>query len=342
MKWFKFDGLPANFFNISPQNVETWLEGPSVFRIRGENQNLPPLLVSILLHGNETTGFYALQIFLKQYRDQEIALPRNLIIVIGNPKASAKSSRRLQTQPDYNRIWSKHDISEKLTEENLMANEILDFVIAEKPFAHVDIHNNTGKNPFYCVVSKIEENFKKLAFSFGEALILITEPRGAFSVAMSDYCPAVVLECGRSGDGLGIIKVKEYLDKLIVLNTLNEIEYENQLIYKTIARVKIQPGTIIDFNGESDQDVEFSFIQEIEDLNFASVSKDTILCHANGTEKIPLILDNDNNDISSSYVYNDNKIIRLSKDVIPAMLSTNIQVTLEDCLGYLMEIIERP
>ncbi|MBT7611159.1 MAG: hypothetical protein HN576_15465, partial [Bacteriovoracaceae bacterium] len=60
MKWFKFDGLPANFFSISPQNVETWLEGPSVFKIRGENQNLPPLLVSILLHGNETTGFYAL------------------------------------------------------------------------------------------------------------------------------------------------------------------------------------------------------------------------------------------------------------------------------------------
>jgi succinylglutamate desuccinylase len=342
MKWFKFDGLPANFFNVSPQNIETWLEGPSVFKIKGENQDLPPLLVSTLLHGNETTGFFALQNFLKFYRDQEIGLPRNLIIVIGNPKASAKSSRHLQTQPDYNRIWGKHNTKEELTEENILANEILDLVIAEKPFAHVDIHNNTGKNPFYCVVSKIENDFKKLAFSFGESLILITEPRGAFTVAMSEYCPAVVLECGRSGEGLGIIKVKEYLDKLIVLKTLDDIKYTNQIIYKTIARVKVPSETVIDFNGESDQDVQFSFIKTIEDFNFATVNKDTILCHANNVEELPVVLDNDNNIVSSEYLYNDNRQIKLRKEVIPSMLSTNIQVTLDDCLGYLMEIIEKP
>jgi succinylglutamate desuccinylase len=346
MKWFKFDGLPTNFFNVLPHNIENWLPGPSVFKIRGENPDQPPLLVSTLLHGNETTGFFALQQFLKFYRDQEVGLPRTLIIVIGNPKASAKSSRHLQSQPDYNRIWATHrhpvDSKDDLSEENIMANEILDYVISEKPFAHVDIHNNTGKNPFYCVVSKIEDKFKKLAFSFGETLILITEPRGAFTVAMSDYCPAVVLECGMSGEGLGIIKVKEYLENLINLDTLNDLEYSNQIVYKTIARIIIKPNHIIDFNGDYDKDVNFSFISEIESFNFASVSKDTIICHSNESCTVPIVLDNNNNDVSSSYFYNENTDVKFKKEVIPSMLSTNIQVVLDDCLGYLLEIIERP
>jgi succinylglutamate desuccinylase len=342
LEWFKFDGMPADFFHVSPHNIETWLKGPAIFKIRGENQSLPPLLISTLLHGNETTGFLALQQLLKKFRDDEYGLLRNLIIMIGNPKASTKASRHLPTQPDYNRIWGMHQQTENLTEENIMANEILDFVISEKPYAHVDIHNNTGKNPFYCVVSKLDQHFKKLAFTFGESLILITEPRGAFSVAMSDYCPAVVLECGRSGEDLGIAKVKEYLELLINTDEIDLLKPDNQIVYKTIARIMVPADTIIDFTGTYDEEVSFSFVKEIENYNFSEIAKETILCHSNSDNHLPIVLNNHNKDISSEHFYNDTHIIKFKKAIIPSMLSTNIQIVLDDCLGYLMEVIERP
>lgn len=342
MKWFQFEGLPKEFFHVSPQNIETWLEGPTVFKIRGRDQKLPPLLISTLLHGNETTGFFALQKFLKYYWDNEIALPRNLILFIGNPRASAKSSRHLSTQPDYNRIWCEKAQKMDPTEETIMAQEMMKYFIEEKPYACVDIHNNTGKNPFYCVVSKLDASFKKLAYFFGESIILITEPKGAFSVAMSDYCPALALECGRSGEDSGIQKVHEYLKALIEIKDLQQLEVEEQTVYRSIARIKIRKDTVIDFNGVHDPEVHYSFIKEIEDFNFHHVKPGTVLGYAHNPDIVPMVLNNENEEVGPEFFENKDHQLRFTKEIIPSMLSRNIQVVLDDCLGYLMEKVENP
>lgn len=61
-----------------------------------------PLFVSMLLHGNETTGLLAVQRLLDKYRDQP--LPRALSVFVGNVEAARLGLRRLEGQPDYNRI----------------------------------------------------------------------------------------------------------------------------------------------------------------------------------------------------------------------------------------------
>ena len=68
--------------------------------------------------GNEGTGWEALRALLRDYQGRE--LPRALTIFIGNVSAAKAGLRRLEGQPDYNRIWEPGD-----TPEHAMAAEVL-------------------------------------------------------------------------------------------------------------------------------------------------------------------------------------------------------------------------
>jgi succinylglutamate desuccinylase len=77
------------------------LPGPALIHLPG--RRIPPLFVSVLLHGNEDTGWLAAQSVLKKYATVE--LPRALSLFIGNVEAARTGLRRLDGQPDYNRVW---------------------------------------------------------------------------------------------------------------------------------------------------------------------------------------------------------------------------------------------
>jgi len=62
----------------------------------------PPLFVSVLLHGNEDTGWLAARSVLKKFAAAE--LPRALSLFIGNVEAAGSGPRRLDGQPEYNRV----------------------------------------------------------------------------------------------------------------------------------------------------------------------------------------------------------------------------------------------
>jgi len=61
--------LPDGLLEIQPTQLEDLLGGPCLIHLPGRRSE--PLFISVLLHGNETTGFLALQAVLKRYRDKE-------------------------------------------------------------------------------------------------------------------------------------------------------------------------------------------------------------------------------------------------------------------------------
>lgn len=331
MRWFTYDGIPPNFFQISPLGVEKEFKGPSVFHLRGKEER--PYVISTLLHGNETTGFFALQKFLEKYWDSETRLPRSLVIVLGNPKAASKSKRHMDDQPDFNRIWGKGN-----TEWHELAKDLLQKIEELNPLACVDIHNTSGNNPKYGCVSKTDPLTLKLAGLFHSPLIYVTEPSEVFMMATSKYCPSVTLECGKPGDLEALNSVVEYLNDLIETTPDHLPEYNSE-IYKTVARMKIPEGSWIDFIGKHDQEVNFSFIPQIEKMNFNTVPKGQVLAKVNSTNLIK-VLDNEDNDIADEYfeTFEDQMIFK--REAFPSMLSTSIEVVKSDVLGYLMEKIE--
>ncbi|MEZ5476568.1 MAG: hypothetical protein R3E95_03475 [Thiolinea sp.] len=71
--------MPAGFFELSgPNELHTLMPNPTLVHLPGRRE--PRLFVSILLHGNETTGFFAVQKLLQKYREQDQPLPRALSI----------------------------------------------------------------------------------------------------------------------------------------------------------------------------------------------------------------------------------------------------------------------
>ena len=97
----QYDELPDGFLSANAENLHQVLAKPSLIHLQGKSPR--PLFICTLLHGNETTGFYAIQKLLRNYENGE--LPRAISIFIGNVKAAEEGVRRLDEQVDYNRIW---------------------------------------------------------------------------------------------------------------------------------------------------------------------------------------------------------------------------------------------
>ena len=119
----------------------------------------------MLSHGNESTGFRAGQSLLRQYRDRE--LPRALSLFIANVAAARHGLRRLDDQIDYNRVWPGTDAAD--SQEARMMQQVVDGMGERRPFASLDVHNNTGINPHYACINRIDNQFLR---SVGEGLRL--------------------------------------------------------------------------------------------------------------------------------------------------------------------------
>ena len=83
------DKLPDGLLECPVESLGDVLGGPTLIHLPGRRPE--PLFVTVLAHGNESTGFYALQALLKKYHDQQ--LPRALSVFIGNVAAASQGQR---------------------------------------------------------------------------------------------------------------------------------------------------------------------------------------------------------------------------------------------------------
>jgi len=165
------DKIPDRLLELEAKELHTVLSGPTLIHLDGRRNE--PLFVSVLLHGNEDTGWLAVRELLKRYQDRE--LPRSLSIFIGNVKAARFYERFMDGQPDYNRIWSDseqiHDLPERA-----MVRQVVATMKARKVFASIDIHNNTGLNPHYACVRVLDQAHLHLATLFGRTVVYFLTP----------------------------------------------------------------------------------------------------------------------------------------------------------------------
>ena len=159
----EYDYLPAGLLDKVAGELHELLNGPTLIHLPGERPE--PLFVSVLLHGNEDTGWEALKTVLRKYQNQH--LPRALSFFIGNVAAARYGQRHLPLQADYNRIWK----GEGDGPEDVMVRQVLERMQELGVFACIDIHNNTGRNPHYACVNQLEHGFFHLARLFSRTEI---------------------------------------------------------------------------------------------------------------------------------------------------------------------------
>jgi len=322
--------IPGTLLDAKAEHLCDILESPTLFHLDGVKPQ--PLFICTLLHGNETTGLYAVQRLLKKYRQQP--LPRAISLFIGNIAAAKENQRHLAMQDDYNRIWPGTHHSDSAEKD--MMQIVTRIMQKKKPFASIDIHNNTGKNPHYACINTLNPHGLVLAAKFSNIAVYFTNPKGVQSSAFSDFCPAIVLECGQSKDKAGEDHALQYLEKILTLDELTS-ESSDLNLYHTVARVTI-PKTVTLCSSINDTSCDIFLNDALEDKNFHRINPGTVFATINSQkEKLILVSSESDEDITDEYTeIVDNKLL-IKKPVTLSMFTTDENAIRQDCVCYLME-----
>lgn len=329
MKLNTLDHLPTNFFDWDARAFARELVHPTLVTLKGSEQR--PLFISVLLHGNETSGFYIVQNLLRSLTE----LPRTLMIFFGNLPAVREGVRSLQGQSDFNRIWSQGE-----SPEHRLARDVLAQVAQERVWASVDIHNNTGKNPYYACLNKTRNDFLYLASMFSSEVVYFVKPHEVLSMAFSKICPSVTLECGQPDEAKGIAHTMRFLQELLTLKDLDRKREREIKLLSTVARLAIRDSAAVSFaRPSSPNSTETLFLRDdLDELNFKAIAKGEKLGHTTSADALSIV-DNEGHDVTKKYIDWVNGDILCKREIFPSMLTKNVDVAKQDCLGYLMEEI---
>ncbi|MVF22637.1 peptidase M14 [Methylocaldum sp. BRCS4] len=328
----QLDHVPQGLTEIAAERLHTILPGPTLIHLPGRQER--PLFVSVLLHGNEPTGLLAVQSLLRKYSDQ--TLPRALSVFIGNVSAARNGVRRLDGQVDYNRIWP--GTTHSACPETAMMQSVMEEMARRRVFASIDVHNNTGVNPHYACVNRLDHRFFRLASMFSRLVIYFTYPKGTQTSAFARLCPAVTLECGKPGQKYGSEHVFEYLDACLHLTDIPDHPVASQDLdfYHTVVQVTVRENVSFDFSSE---DTDLRLNEDLDHLNFTELSAGTALGMVkNGSSTLPFIAcDESGQDVAADYFEIREDRLVLKRAVMPSMLTLDKRIIRQDCFCYLME-----
>lgn len=334
------DHLPNGFLEVGAREIRRVLDGPTLIHLPGRRP--APLFVSVLLHGNEDTGLAAIQRVLRQYAQRP--LPRALSIFVGNVRAAAEGLRRRDGEPDYNRIWPGADTAG--TPEHAMAQAVFEAMCARGPFAAIDIHNNTGLNPHYGCVNRLDPRFLHLATLFSRIVVHFTRPRGVLTSAFATLCPAVALECGKPGSEGAAAHAAELVDACLHLDHFptHPVAPHDIDLYRTVGIVRVPDEVRFSFDGDGMKiapggvDVDLVFPGDLDRLNFRDLPAGSAFARAPRAARIPLaVQDEDGTDVTTEHFVLEADEVRIRTPLMPAMLTLDARIVRQDCLCYLMQ-----
>ena len=320
------DRVPAGLLERDATRLYEILPGPTLIHLEG--RRTAPLYVSVLLHGNEDTGWETVRALLAEYADRP--LPRSMSIFIGNVAAARYRRRHLEQQPDFNRVWRG-----KGTAEHRMMAEVVDTMGRRGVFASVDIHNNSGRNPHYACVNKLSPPFLQLASLFSRTVVYFTTPDTVQSRAFAPLCPAVTLEAGQPGQAHGVEHALEYLHGCLSLVSLPEhaVASGDIDLFHTVGVIKVSSSFSF-----STGDADIRLVSDLDQLNFRELPQGTCLGWVTPGSNVRLeVWDEAGREVGDRYFCLRGGELVTKARIIPSMFTLDDTIIREDCLGYIME-----
>ncbi|WBK00992.1 M14 family metallopeptidase [Methylocystis parvus] len=326
------DRLPPGFLDCPADRLVDILPGPTLFDLPGRDPN--PLFVSTLLHGNEYSGLDAMQQVLRAHAAR--GLPRALLFFVGNIRAAAANLRTLPDERDYNRVWPGSLFCGEAQAE--MARWVYDYAKRRGLFASIDIHNNTGFNPHYACVRRLEPKFIALAQLFSRIVVHFQRPVGTQAAAFADLCPAITVECGKAGAGSATQHAVELVEAALSIAHLPDHPPapHDVDILRTCAIVKPPAEASFSFDGAP---ADFMFRSDIDHLNFSELTPGASFGVARSGMRLDVLPGDGDDAQPGEYFDYAGGEIRLSRAAIPAMLTIDPRAVKLDCLCYLMHRI---
>jgi hypothetical protein len=332
------DHIPSAFLSISHREIKELFDTPTLIHLKGEKQ--AALFISILLHGNEYSGLQIMQEILKKYQTTDgYKLPRSIWLFIGNVDAAQMGVRLRDGQIDFNRAWP--GTPEPNSDTAILIQEVMDRITQDELFASIDLHNNTGQNPPYGCISVVNEKNKYLSSFFNHIAMVFQSPKGVSTMAFDEICPAITLECSTPGNVPAIKRAFELIDDLMHMDHFPEkpLPAHDLQLVKNSATIKINADVTFCFEDEEYSDTlgyDLTLVKNFDHHNFTRLEKNEIFAYSKVAKPF-LVISPDDQDITEEIIQNDNGKISLKKALMPAMISMDKKIVLQDCLCYLLE-----
>lgn len=332
MNFTEYNKLPESLLELPASALHQVLDGPSLIHVEGHRKQ--PLLVGVLQHGNEDSGWEAVRRLLKShYRFDE--LPRSMLLFIGNVEAARHRVRRLDDQPDFNRCWPGASAMDPAAVR--MFRKLMNRIMEYQPWVCVDIHNNTGLNPHYAAINRVRPDHLRLASCFSPKVVYFTRPAGTMSQAFSRHIPAVTLECGQVGDVHGTDHSMAFLETLLHVDNLAALPLDPDEVQLFHMRATVTIPAEVDFGfGQAAGDLLLR--EDLDSLNFQELPPHTHFGRVlNGTQRPICAVDVRGRDVTPYYFSVIDGELQTARPVMPSMLTLDRRVIRQDCLCYLME-----
>jgi len=332
----RLNALPDDLPSCPADALLDRLGGPTLITLPGKDPR--PIFLSVLLHGNEISGWNG----LRRYLAQTPVLPHRTTIFIGNLEAAAAGLRTLPGQQDYNRIWRG-----AAEPEASLAREVRSVIDALPWFAAIDLHNNTGHNPHYAVLTDVTPHNLGLARLFSDKAMLVEQPDTAMTRVFDGICPAVTLELGSIADDRSEERCRDFLERCFALQAVPTAAREQIRLFRALARVHVVEHTAFRFAGNDgvpeqrcETDPPLVLTGDVEGVNFRQLPAGFELGSGTGElSRLLTVLDADHRDVTQRYLEIENGRIRLTRSVTPAMYTTDPVGVRQDCLCYFMEVM---
>lgn len=285
-------------------------------------------LISCLLHGNEPSGFQATIELLRRGE----RFPFDLWVLFGNIRAATEGPlfghRHLDDQEDLNRVWG---VAVPSTEMQQTAAAILAELWSADLEAAIDLHNNTGRNPYYAILTRPTPAGQQLAAQCADTVLLWGQSMHTLMEALAPRCPAVSVECGAAhlADG------REYA-AAVVHRFLTAERFDGRgptretRVVQTAWRVTVEP--------EADLDL----VPGLDVYNFGVLPAGQPIGRVRPGAPMPLRatamsagavpLPHDVTDHLFRLTADGDVVV--TTDVMPIMMTTSVQQARRDCLFY--------
>jgi hypothetical protein len=326
--------------DVAPEDVPgdeeqflSWLERPTVFRIPGRDRTRTRAVAG-MLHGNEPSGLRAIHALLRDQTRPAV----DVICVIGAVEAARTpprlSKRMLPGRRDLNRCfrppWEGAD--------GAIARSLLSIVSEACPEALVDLHNNSGHNPPYAIVTRFDEARAGLASLFADRLISSELRIGSLMEAFAPSLPVATIECGRAGTAEADRVAREGLRRYLTLDVLPRGEGPAGLtLFGDAIRVMLRPGARVSFDSAPSSDVDLTLDRDVDRHNFTRLAAGTRIGWIARGAAWPLVAcDAVGCEVAHALFESHEGALVTAREVIPVMMTTDPLAAATDCLFYVV------
>ncbi len=336
MLFHRIDGpwAIADLVEGSDTDVLTRLDGkPALLHLPGDTDG-PARLISVLLHGNEDSGFRALCSWLRS----QPTVRQPLWMFIGNVRAATQNGwfadRYLDDQEDFNRVWG---IQPATTRMRLCAKQVMEIVTAGPLEAAIDVHNNTGDNPLYAIIPDPDGPTMGLAATLADIGLKWGTQEHTLMQALHGICPAVAVECGLAGVDAHVAVAQQVIERFVAAERFETSGVPERML-EVRYRVEVRPEVDFDFADELADDHDFAITPGLDSQNFGWLAAGTRLGWATpGSDSPLLVVDDDGVDSTAAFVQvAPDGSVTLTRAVIPAMMTRTREQTRRDCLFYVL------